>query len=196
MTVLAGCPRPMAQLQNPTKEGVSPQPNDATIATRLATGDMFDVSVYNEPELKGTFRVGATGTVDYPLCGRINVAGKTTEEVAFIIESCLKNGKMIKFPSVTVMLKEVGGSKKIVLYGLVAKPGHYPFEDGMTIIHVIALGGGFTQFAAQNSVSVTRRLPSGESQVFKVAVGDIGTGKAPNFYMLPGDQIFVPESPF
>ena len=43
---------------------------ERTPEDRVGIDDTFDVRVYGEPELTGTFRVATDGTVDYPLAGR------------------------------------------------------------------------------------------------------------------------------
>ena len=48
---------------------------------RIGVDDTFDVRVYGEAELSGMFRVATDGTVDYPLAGRLQVAGLRTGEI-------------------------------------------------------------------------------------------------------------------
>ena len=62
----------------------------------------------------------------------------------------------------------------------------------MTIFELIALSGGFSPLARKNLVQVTRTV-DGKKQTYEVPVELIGEGKRPNFPMMPGDQVFVPE---
>ena len=43
---------------------------------RVGIDDTFDVRVYGEADLSGMFRVAPDGTVDSPLAGRLQVAGR------------------------------------------------------------------------------------------------------------------------
>jgi len=163
---------------------------DAANAT-LGAADVLDVRVYQEADLSGPFRVSAEGTIDYPFCGRLKVAGLSSTALVDLISTCLRNG-YLKNPQVTVFLKEYN-SKKIFVFGEVQKAGTFPFEERMSIIQAITLAGGFNKLAAKNSVIVTRVIEGVERKV-KVPVENIGEGRESNFALQPGDIVFVPES--
>lgn len=187
--LLAGCPRPT--ISTNAGPSLSPPPPSG-VASSFGPGDSFEVRVFGEAELSSKYRVGPDGNIDYPMCGALHVSGQTSSEVAGLITKCLQ--KYLKAPMVSVLEIEVGSRKKIVVFGYVQKPGTFPYEERMSIVQAVAAAGGFAQFAGQNSIVVTRVTEAGEEQRFKVPVQDIGTGKAPNFYLLPGDIVFIPES--
>ncbi|HEY3445515.1 MAG TPA: polysaccharide biosynthesis/export family protein [Myxococcales bacterium] len=163
----------------------------------LGVGDVLEVRVYQEPDLSGAFRVATEGSIDYPFCGRIKVAGLSSSALVDLLTACLKNG-FLKRPQVTVFLKEYN-SQKVFVFGEVQKPGTFAFEPSMTIIQAITLANGFTKLAAKDSVIVTRvvvdekTLQSDERKV-KVPVESIGEGREKNFFVQPGDIVYVPES--
>jgi polysaccharide export outer membrane protein len=159
----------------------------------LGAGDVFEVRVVGEPDLSGVYRVSSEGTIAFPFCGTVAVAGKSAPGLAQQLTECLGNG-YIKNPQVTVFIKEYN-SKKVFVFGEVSKPGTFAYEDGMSVIQAITIAGGFTKQAARNSVQVTRSVDGQERRV-KIAVDDITTGKAENFLLQPGDIVFVPESFF
>src|SRR5689334_4797371 len=68
---------------------------------RVGIDDTFDVRVYGETELSGMFRVATDGSVDYPLAGRIHVAGLRTGEIQQLLVSKLKD-RYLKDPQVVV----------------------------------------------------------------------------------------------
>jgi protein involved in polysaccharide export with SLBB domain len=72
--------------------------------------------------------------------------------------------------------------------GQVVKNGSVKFTPGMTITEIIAQSGGFTPLARKNMVKVSRG-----KAVYKIPVEMIAEGKRPNFPMMPGDEVFVPE---
>jgi protein involved in polysaccharide export with SLBB domain len=162
-------------------------------ASTLGSGDLVEVRVHQEQDLSGMFRVSPEGTVDYPLCGKVQLSGMTSSEAADALRDCLAKS-YLKSPQVTVLVREYN-SKKIFVFGEVQKPGTFPYEEQMSIIQAITIGGGFTKLAAKNSISVTR-LVDGQEKKIRVAVEDIGTGKQKNFQLQPGDIVFVPESFF
>jgi protein involved in polysaccharide export with SLBB domain len=187
--LLAACLRPVSDevLRAPS---VSPR-DPAPLAARLGPGDLFEVRVFQEPELTGIYRVGPGGRIDFPFCGEVEVAGATTPDLARRLRDCLSAG-YLRDPQVSVTARE-SVSKKVVVHGHVQKPGAFNFDDDMTIVQAIVAAGGFTPFAAQNRTVVLRSGPGGD-QRFEVPVQEIGLGKASPFYLRPGDVVFVPES--
>ncbi|MBI5548281.1 MAG: polysaccharide export protein [Deltaproteobacteria bacterium] len=163
----------------------------------LGVGDVLEIRVYQEPDLSGAFRVANEGTIDYPFCGRVKVAGLTSSALVDVLTHCLENG-YLKKPQVTVFLKEYN-SQKVFVFGEVQKPGTFPFEPSMTIIQAITLANGFTKVAAKDSVIVTRvavdeKTLQPEERKLKIPVESIGEGREKNFFIQPGDIIYVPES--
>jgi protein involved in polysaccharide export with SLBB domain len=157
----------------------------------LGPGDVLEIRVFGEADLSGMFRVSPDGTIEYPFCGHSKLSGLTATGAAEALTKCLASG-YLKNPQVTVFQREYN-SKKVFVFGEVQKPGTFPYEDNMSVVQVITLAGGFTKFAAKNSVSVTRMV-EGAAQKIHLAVEDIAVGKAPNFQLQPGDIIFVPQS--
>ena len=162
-------------------------------APTLGPGDLFEVRVFQEPELSGAYQVGPQGDIIFPLCKRVLVGGLTANGAAERLRACLADGFM-RNPQVSVLVKEYN-SKKVFVFGEVQKPGTFLYEDGMSVVQAITLAGGFSRNASQNSTSVTRRVNGQEVKV-KVSVQDIALGKAPNFTLEPGDIVYVPESMF
>ena len=195
VSVLGGCPRPTINTTGLATAPVSPKPEDQHQATRLGQGDTIEVRVFSEPDLSGVYRVSPDGSIDFPLCGRMDVSNQLTSEVQSRLVQCLSNG-YLKNPQVTVSGRKIGGLKRVTVFGNVQKPGTFPYEDNMSVVQAISVAGGFAQFAGQNSTNVIRISPDGKDLRYKVAVQDIGLGKAPNFFLQPGDIVFVPESAF
>ena len=129
----------------------SAQPED-----RIGIDDTFDVRVYGETELTGTFRVATDGTIDYPLAGRLRSPGLRTGEIQQLLVDKLKD-RYLKDPQVIVTIKD-RNSQKISVLGQVAKPGQVGYYPNMTIVDAIASAGGFTGIAAKNSVNLRREV--------------------------------------
>ncbi|MEM6532624.1 MAG: polysaccharide biosynthesis/export family protein [Myxococcota bacterium] len=161
-------------------------------ASTLGVNDVFEVRVYNEPELSGIYRVDSEGGISLPLAGRVDVAGLTPSAVAGELE--VKFADYLKSPQVTVFVTEFN-SKKIYVLGQVKTPGTFVYEDGMTVVQAITLAGGFGPLAEANGIFVTRLVEGKEKQI-QVPVEDIGQGLARNFTLIPGDIVYVPESLF
>jgi protein involved in polysaccharide export with SLBB domain len=160
---------------------------------RVGLDDTFDVRVYGETDLSGTFRVATDGTVDYPLAGRISVAGLRTGEIQQLLVNKLKD-RYLKDPQVIVTVKD-RNSQKISVLGQVAKPGQVGYYPNMTIVDAIASAGGFTGIAAKNSVNLRREV-KGQIEMHVYPVADISEGRSQNVMVQPGDVLVVDERVF
>jgi len=158
--------------------------------TTLGAGDMFEVRVFRQDDMTGTYSVSSEGTISFPLVGEMAVAGKTPADVERELRERLAEG-YLQNPQVSVLVKEYK-SKKISVFGQVREPGTFAYSEGMTVVEAVAQAGGFTDLARKNAVSVTRAVGK-EKTKFTVPVEDIGEGKADNFYLRPGDVVFVPR---
>ena len=116
----------------------------------------------------------------------------------------VKAGDMTQDPNAVPFIMEPGDSvlvpssqyKKSTfsLLGQVQKPGLYQIPDGahLTIIDAISLAGGYTPTAAQNAITVKRKV-DGKLTILTVKANDMASD--PNmvpFEVLPGDSIQVP----
>ena len=110
-----------------------------------------------------------------------------------IFRSRLADG-YLNDPIVSLTIAEIN-SLTLSISGMVSKTGAVKFTPGITITEVIAQSGGFTPMARKNMVKVTRML-NGVKQTYKLPVERIAEGERPNFPMLPGDEVFVPERPW
>ena len=172
----------------------APVSDPASVAEdRIGVDDTFDVRVYGETELTGLYRVATDGSIDFPLAGRVQVAGLRPGEVQQLLVKKLKDG-YLKNPQVTVTIKD-RNSQKISVLGQVSRPGQVAYYPNMTIVDAIASAGGFTGIAAKNSVSLRREV-SGKIEMRVFPVADISEGRSPNVMMLPGDVLVVDERVF
>ena len=195
-TLLTACraPRPLrGESTDSATESRSAAEGSVSRGSTLGPGDLVEVRVFQEADLSGAYRLSPEGTVDYPLCGKVQLGAMTSSQAADALTTCLANGYLRK-PQVSVLIREYN-SKKIFVFGEVQKPGTFPFEDNMTVIQAITLAGGFTKVASKNNTNVTR-IVEGQERKIRVPVEDIGVGRERNFALRPGDIVFVPESFF
>ena len=156
---------------------------------RLGPDDVIEVFVWKEPELSTTVVVRPDGKVSLPLIGELPTSGKTAVELQKEIGQKLT--QYISEPVVNVMVKEVNSAKVSVL-GEVKTPGIYKIKDRATVLDVIALAGGFTEYAKRNKVRIIRPASSGEQKIIMLNVDDqIKREKGDLFYILPYDKIYV-----
>ncbi len=162
--------------------------------TTLGNGDVFDVSVYDEEELSGSYRVDDNGSIDFPLIGRVQVDGLEPSDVASLLAQLLRDGEFLRDPHVSVFVQEYN-SKRVAVLGAVQRPGNLSFAPGMTVVQAISQAGGFTPLASKNKVTLSRRV-EGTLRRFEVRADDVTRGESEDPRVQPGDIIFVPERVF
>ena len=176
----------------PVKQPNLPPPVEAS---SLGPGDIFEVTVYDEPAMSKLFKVAPNGTIDFPLIGTVEVEGKEAQEVADLIKSALREKQILKNPSVSVLVKEVN-SKKVAVFGQVQKPGQFPMAEGMTVVQAISLAGGFTAIADRDRVTLNRRVSAKKVVRVVFSVGAITEGKMNDIPLQAGDTLYVEERAF
>lgn len=99
--------------------------------------------------LTGEYVVGASGVLTLPFVGSIPATGKTTEEVAAVISSKLKNvlGLVDKAEASVAVIER----RPFFISGEVKASGRYPFSPGLTVQRAIAIAGGGSQLATVGS---------------------------------------------
>lgn len=160
----------------------------------LGPGDKIQLVIYyGSHELKAAYAIDASGSIEVQFIGSVTASGKTTRQVQDDVQARLADG-YINNPIVSITVMEIN-SQKLSVFGQVARSGSVKFTPGMTITEAIANSGGFAPMARKNMVKVTREL-SGKKEIYKIPVEMIAEGSRPNFPLMPGDEIFVPERPW
>src|SRR5690242_15271599 len=68
--------------------------------TTLGPGDRFDVRVYGEADLTSNYQVAQDGSIDFPYIGRVQVATLEPTEISDMIETRLREGRVLVSPQV------------------------------------------------------------------------------------------------
>ncbi len=118
----------------------------------LGAGDKVQVTVFGEPHLSGEFIVNANGTVSLPLIDPVSVLGRTLTQVETDIREKLSAG-FLADPKVSVSILEY---RPFFIIGEVKQPGSYPYVADMTVLHAVAIAGGFTPRAAKKRIVIQR----------------------------------------
>ena len=169
-------------------------PTVAPIEERqLALGpqDKLELTIfYGSRESKATYTLNDRGLIEVQYIGSVEAGGKRVDQVKEEIARRLADG-YINDPIVSLSVVEINSLKLSVL-GQVMRSGNIKFKPKMLITEAIAEVGGFTPMARKNMVRVTRKV-EGKKETYKIPVELIAEGKRPNFPVLPGDEVFVPE---
>jgi polysaccharide biosynthesis/export protein len=160
----------------------------------LGPGDKLELTIfYGSEQTSTSYTLDSSGQVEVRFIGSVEASGKTARDVQEEIRARLADG-YLKEPVVSLTVTEIN-SLKCSVFGQVSTNGSVKFTPGMSITEVIAKSGGFTPLARKNMVKVTRTL-DGKKETYKIPVELIGAGERPNFPMMPGDEVFVPERPW
>lgn len=112
--------------------------------------DILDISVWQSPDLTKALTVQSDGTIDYPILGSLRATGLTPPQLATILREKLAQG-YVKDPKVTVSVKEYN-SKKVLVFGEVAKPGLYKLRGEIPLLEFLFMVGGVNQDAKRMTV--------------------------------------------
>ena len=157
----------------------------------LQPGDVVEISVWKEENLKKELLVRPDGGLSFPLAGDLKVAGHTTVEVAHEIEARL--AKYFADVTVNVAVLQINGNQVFVV-GKVNKPGVYKFDRAVDVMQALSLAGGTTEFAGVDNIRIIRRGADGRQKVFTFAYSDVakGRGLEQNIVLQSGDTLVVP----
>lgn len=155
---------------------------------RLSPGDWIHVSVYGEPTLSGSFRVGPGGSIAMPILGQIGLRGLSLREAQALI-TC-KVAVIVRRPSVTVTMDEISSIRKVYVSGEVSRTGAISLPFASTLTDALAAAGPGA-FADLRQVRLTH--PGGRP--FDVDCSGLrGEGPLGAEHQLEyGDTIFVPR---
>lgn len=163
-------------------------------STTVGPDDVFVLRIVGEKDLPEEYQVASDGTVDLPYIHRLAVSGMEPHEIARAVRERLIAEKILRDPSVVVMIKEYR-SKKITVLGQVQKPGSFPLTSGLTLLQAVSLSGGFTSIAKTSQVRLTRKVKDGAKTVI-LSVDSITEGRSPDLPLQAGDVLYVSERVF
>lgn len=127
----------------------------------IGPGDVLQIVVWKHDELSRTVPVRPDGKISVPLLDDVQAAGLTAVGLKAVIAAGLQ--KYLETPIVTVIVSEVNAFRVTVL-GEVKNPGTYALKGRMTIVDVISLAGGFTEFASTRDILLVRRPNAGQQR--------------------------------
>lgn len=135
------------------------------------------------------YTVDSFGDINFPVVGKIHIAGLSREDVANKIVKELTERNLVIDPIVTVEF----ANTHIAVIGEVASPGRYNFnEDHITIIDAIAMAGDLTVNGVRNNILVMRQTEEGQMEAYRVDLTNASElASSPVFYLQQDDVIYV-----
>lgn len=156
------------------------------VTYRVGQGKISSLSSANQQV--SLYSVSQEGTIDFPVLGTINVAGKTRQEIAAEIKGMLVGAELVKDPVVTVEFDNLVYS----VIGEVSKPGQFSVDrDRVTLLDAISRAGDLTIYGKRDDVMVLRQ-DGDEMQTYRVNLNE-GQSliQSPVYYLQQNDVVYV-----
>ena len=150
-----------------------------------AGSEIASMSSYNQ-RLMG-YVVDNEGYIDFPVLGRLKVAGMTRWELAEMIKDKLVKEGYLTDAVVTVEFMNF----KVSVMGEVTSPGTFIIEgDKVTVLQALSLARDFTIFGRRDNVSVIREQ-NGQRTIYEIDLTDVDLFKSPAYYLQQNDIVYV-----
>jgi polysaccharide export outer membrane protein len=158
----------------------------------LRVGDTVDIRLGGVPAeeiaaLSATQTIDDSGMVNIPYLGKIKISGLDSDKAQQLIEERLISGKIYTRPTITISVQT--NTRFVNVTGEVKGSGRILYTADLTVMSAIAGASGFNDFADRKHVKLTR---NGKVEVLDTRKFAIDPSL--DVKVLPGDQIFVPQS--
>ena len=163
----------------------------------IGAGDTFEIFLWGNEELTTSGVVRPDGKLTTRLVEDLQASGRTSTELARDIEEAYS--EYVRQPVVSVIVNGFVGipTQAIRVVGEASRPTRVPYSKYMTLLDVMIVVGGMTEYAAGNK-SVLVRLENGQQVSYSLRLDDLvkdGDISA-NMAMKPGDILIISESWF
>ena len=182
-----------AAQQAPKPPAAAQKPKPAAAAGleeyKIGPEDVLAISVWKNEAMSRVLPVRPDGMISLPLLDDVMAAGLTPTELRNVLAQRL--AEYVPSPAVTVIVNDVK-SFKVSVIGEVLKPARYELRSRTSVLDVLALAGGFNQFASRSRIVVLRqegekrvRIPFNYNRVTSDSVEE-------DLYLKPNDIVLVP----
>jgi len=187
-------PPPAQKPSTPSPAAPAPQvvpPADYAVGA----DDVLVIMFRREKDMSAEVTVRPDGRITLPLINDLYVAGLTPDQLRARVTEEAK--RFVEGdPTVTVIVKAIN-SRKVFITGEVGRPGAYPIADRMTVMQLISMAGGVSEYAKKKDIVIIREAgtrPGAKPLTFKFNYEDIQKLKnlASNIDLKPGDTVIVP----
>lgn len=129
------------------------------------------------------------GTIDFPVLGSVEAAGKTRDELAAFIKSELIDRNLVNDPVVTVEFVNL----QFAVMGEVRVPGSYKItRDHITLLDALSMAGDLNINGKRDNVLVLRPDASGNLTAYNVDMRSFeDVQNSPAYYIHQNDYIYV-----
>jgi polysaccharide biosynthesis/export protein len=156
--------------------------------------DVLEIAVWGNTDVTRTVPVRPDGKISLPLLNDVQAAGLTPMQLRASLAGLFEH--YMPTPMLSVIVREVH-SFKVTVIGEVKTPGRYELRSRSTVLDVLAMAGGLSQYAARARITILRRDGEAVKELaydFEKITARAGPKNAgqENFCVQPGDIILVP----
>ena len=149
--------------------------------------DVLLIYVWKEESITKTVPVRIDGKISLPLVNDIQAAGLTPLQLTESLTEKLKG--FVENPTVTVTVMEAN-SYKVYVSGEVKQPGVHRIRSEVTLVKLIIMSGGFTEWADQKKILIITKEKGAEKRI-SVNYKKIIEGEEPDIVIKRGDTVIV-----
>jgi len=191
----AQVPQPQgSQAQRPSTPNAAQagKPSNVAVPADYVIGpeDQLTVVFWRDKDLSAAVTVRPDGKITLPLLDEVQAAGLTPLQLREKITELAK--RYVEDPNANVIVRQIN-SLKVFITGQVNKPGPYPLTAPTTVLQLIAMAGGITDFAKAQDI-VVMRTENGKATSYPFKYKDMTKRKnlGQNIMLKAGDTVIVP----
>ena len=158
----------------------------------ISQQETLEIYIANAETLSGPYLTDDRGRITFPHIGELDFNGKSPNQAARMIENGLRGDFMID-PQVRVIPSELP-PPSISVGGEVDEPGSYPATGNSTLLRIVNLAGGLTEYAKLDDVLIMR-VVDGQNYIGVYNIGAIQRGNYGDPALYPNDIVMVGDSP-
>lgn len=131
------------------------------------------------------YTVDENGDIEFPVLGKLHVAGLKRNEVESMIKGKLE--AQVLNPQVRTHIVNA----RVSVLGEVNRPGSIPMTSGrMTLFDALASAGDLTVYGRRDNVLVTREV-NGKLEMARLNIRDANIFTSPYFFLQQNDVVYV-----
>jgi polysaccharide export outer membrane protein len=152
--------------------------------------DVLSIVFWRDKDMSADVAVRPDGKISLPLLNEVHAAGLTPMQLRDQLTEQAK--RYVEDPTVSVVVRQIN-SQKIFVTGQVIKPGPYALTGPTTVLQILAIAGGFKEYADEKHVTVVR-TENGRTVAYPFNYKDVSQRRnlGQNIELRAGDTIIVP----
>jgi polysaccharide biosynthesis/export protein len=132
-----------------------------------------------------TYLLDSSGTINFPMIGKIKLGGLTRMEAEQVLIKELS--KYVINPKIDLRLMNF----KITVQGEVVRPGTYPITtERVTVLEALSLAGDLTVYGKRNNIMLLRE-ENGSKKVVRLDLTKADFINSPYYYLHQNDVLYV-----